>query len=133
MKSIEMESPLLQNRSLVRHILDQLLEACDLVMFWNKDVSNSNEYPVSPQGVQIMAASCMLIESIGEGIKKIDRLAPCFLETESPNTPWREIKGLRDHVAHGYFDLDADIIFNVVKEEIPLLRVTIKRIIDNFC
>lgn len=80
-----------------------------------------------------MAASCMLIESIGEGIKKIDRLAPGFLETESPDTPWREIKGLRDHVAHGYFDLDADIIFNVVKEEIPLLRVTIKMIIDSFC
>ena len=69
-----------------------------------------------------MAATCMLIESIGEGIKKIDRLAPEYLKSQAPETPWKEIKGLRDHIAHGYFNLDADIIFDVAMNEIPQLR-----------
>lgn len=72
-----------------------------------------------------MAASCMLIESIGEGVKKIDRLASGLLYDKFPNTQWKEIMGLRDHIAHGYFNIDADIIFDVVKTEIPTLKDTL--------
>ncbi|MDE5607540.1 MAG: DUF86 domain-containing protein [Muribaculaceae bacterium] len=75
--------------------------------------------------MQKMAASCMLIESIGEGVKKIDRLIPGFLYERFPDTQWKEIMGLRDHIAHGYFNLDADIIFDVVKNNIPLLQTTL--------
>lgn len=67
----------------------------------------------------------MLIESIGEGVKKIDRLTQGLLYDKFPNTPWKEIMGLRDHIAHGYFSLDAEIIFDVVKTEIPSLQTTL--------
>lgn len=30
--------------------------------------------------------------------------------------------GLRNHIAHGYFNLDADIIFDVAVNEIPALK-----------
>ncbi len=72
-----------------------------------------------------MAASCMLIESIGESVRKIDRLTQGLLYEKFPNTPWREIMGLRDHIAHGYFNLDAEIILDVVKNEIPTLQQTL--------
>lgn len=36
--------------------------------------------------------------------------------------PWKEIKGLRDHIAHGYFNLDASIILDVTVNEIPRLK-----------
>lgn len=67
----------------------------------------------------------MLIEAIGEGVKKIDRLIPELLYEKFPDTSWKEIMGLRDHIAHGYFNLDADIIFDVVKTEIPSLQKTL--------
>ena len=67
----------------------------------------------------------MLIESIGEGVKKIDRLIPGVLYDKFPNIQWKEIMGLRDHIAHGYFNLDADIIFDVVKTEIPCRQKTL--------
>ena len=70
----------------------------------------------------------MLIESIGEGVKKIDRLVPGVLYIEFPNTQWKEIMGLRDHIAHGYFNLDAEIIYDVVKTEIPSLQNTLKKL-----
>ena len=70
----------------------------------------------------------MMIEAIGEGVKKIDKLAPGFLAEQSPNTQWRQIMGLRDHIAHGYFNLDADIIFDVAKNEIPDLKETLSAI-----
>ncbi|MDE6270097.1 MAG: DUF86 domain-containing protein [Muribaculaceae bacterium] len=36
--------------------------------------------------------------------------------------------GLRNHIAHGYFNIDADIIFDVVKTEIPTLQKTLEEL-----
>lgn len=102
-----------------------MIEACDLIASWNESVKTSDDYLTSTEGMQKMAASCMLIESIGEGVKKIDRLAHGLLYEKFPNTQWKEIMGLRDHIAHGYFNLDADIIFDVVKTEITPLQSTL--------
>ncbi len=75
-----------------------------------------------------MAASCMLIESIGEGVKKIDKLYPGFLSDNEPDIPWKNVKGLRDHIAHGYFNIDADIVYDVAINEIHILQSSIKRL-----
>lgn len=104
------------------HTLSQLTEACDMIQYWNRNVSCVDDYVTSPDGMETMAASCMLIESIGEGVKKIDRLIPGFFQEYAPDTPWKSIMGLRDHIAHGYFNLDAEIIFDVAINEIPSLR-----------
>lgn len=69
-----MESQYLHNAPLITHILGQMIEACELITSWNVKITSSDDYLTSPEGVQTMAASCMLIESIGEGVKKIDRL-----------------------------------------------------------
>lgn len=121
-----MEFTSYNNEAIVRHTLIQLANACNLIMEWNRTTNNAVEYLSSPEGIQKMAASCMLIESIGEGVKKIDKYLPDFLEDKAPEVPWKEIKGLRDHIAHGYFNLDADIIFDVAINEIPNLKETFK-------
>lgn len=120
-----MESQYLHKAPLINHIVGQMIEACGLILSWNETVITSDDYLTSPEGMQKMAASCMLIEAIGEGVKKIDRLMPELLYDKFPYTSWKEIMGLRDHIAHGYFSLDADIIFDVVKTEIPSLKKTL--------
>lgn len=120
-----MASQYSHNVPLISHIISQMIEACELITSWNEVVMSSNDYLTSSGGMQKMAASCMLIESIGEGVKKIDRLTQGLLYDKFPNTPWKEIMGLRDHIAHGYFSLDAEIIFDVVKTEIPSLQTTL--------
>ena len=117
--------------NLIYHILGQMIEACHLIMTWNDNIVEATDYTISPIGMEKMAASCMLIEAIGEGVKKIDKIVPEFLEEKSPETQWKQIMGLRNHIAHGYFDLDADIIFDVVKNEIPSLKETLQRIKSN--
>lgn len=120
-----MVSQYLHNTPLITHILDQMIEACGLILSWNEKTTSSDDYLTSPEGMQKMAASCMLIESVGEGVKKIDRLTQGLLYDKFPYTPWKEIMGLRDHIANGYFNLDADIIFDIVKSEILPLQATL--------
>lgn len=123
MKLSVMESGFFHEKAIVHHTLGQLISACDMIMDWNRHVSSVNDYLDSPEGMQKMAANCMLIESIGEGVKKIDKLLPGFLSEYASEVPWRSIKGLRDHIAHGYFNIDADIIYDVVSNEIPQLKL----------
>ena len=54
-----------------------------------------------------------------------------YLSTTFPDIPWRAIIGMRNHIAHGYFELDADLVFEAVKEEIPILEQTIVKAISD--
>lgn len=49
------------------------------------------------------------------------------LEKEMPQMPWRQIMGMRNRIAHGYFDINADQVFDVVKNDlIPLKEALIE-------
>lgn len=55
---------------------------------------------------------------IGEAVAKIDE---DFKATHS-DIPWRKIRGLRNVVAHVYWEVDYDIIWYVVKTEVPVFN-----------
>lgn len=73
-----------------------------------------------------LAASCMLIEAIGEGVKQIDKFTDSKLLIERPEIPWKDVIGIRNHIAHGYFDIDGDVVFDVVKNNLDSLQEAIE-------
>ena len=93
---------------------------------WNKDVQSIDDFYCHQSGMQLLAADAMLISAIGEGINNINSKLPDFLKTNFPEIPWHEIIGMRNHIVHGYFDLNADIVFEVVKNDIPPLITVIQ-------
>lgn len=107
--------------------LRSINKTVDELMDWNKNVSSVEDYYSTQTGMQLLAANCTLITAIGEGINRINRIIPDYLSTYYPNIPWNAIVGMRNHIAHGYFDLDADLILVAVKEEIPILKETIEK------
>ena len=44
-----------------------------------------------------------------------------------PQVDWKGAMGIRDIIAHHYFELDAEVVFDVVKNEFPNLLQTIRR------
>lgn len=90
---------------------------------WNEHVNCADDYYLSTEGMKNLAASCMLIEAIGESVKQIDRYTQGVLLGQRPEIPWNDIIGIRNHIAHGYFDIDGEIVFDVVKNDLqPLLE-----------
>jgi uncharacterized protein with HEPN domain len=103
-------------------LFKQIEESILLLFQWNQDVRDANDYLLSPEGMKNLAASCMLIEAIGESVKKIDRRTDGKLLPLRPEIPWKLVMGMRDHIAHGYFDIDAEVVFQTIKNNIsPLL------------
>lgn len=105
--------------------LQQIEKSILLLQDWNKDLQSVDDYLLSAEGVKNLAASCMLIEAIGEAYKKIDNETNGQLLPLYPDIPWRAVKGIRDRIAHGYFEIDADIIYETIKDNLsPLLEAT---------
>lgn len=77
-----------------------------------------------------LTASCMLIEAIGEGIKQIDKITDGRLLVNRPEIPWTDVIGIRNHIAHGYFDIDGDMVLDVVKNDLDSLLEAINFFID---
>lgn len=119
-----------EQRSLVSSILSQIDTGISEIKEWNKDISCANDYLVSTEGSRNLAATSMLLSAIGEGLKRIDKITEGNLLPMRPEIPWKQVKGMRDHIAHGYFDIDSDLIFEVVKEELDALQIAIKALID---
>ena len=99
---------------------------------WNKDILNVDDYYSTPEVMKNLAASCMLIEAIGEGVKQIDKLTQSRLLDERPEIPWQDVIGIRNHIAHGYFDIDGDIVLDVIKNNLDELLAAINYFITKF-
>lgn len=65
------------------------------------------------------------IEIIGEAIKNM----PKDFIIKYPNIPWKDIVGMRDKIIHQYFDIDLDIVWDVLKQDIPKLKEQIQNIL----
>ena len=110
--------------------LNSISETIKNLIEWNIKISSVSEYYSSPSGMQLLAANCTLITAIGEGINRINRIAPDFLSSYFPKIPWIDIIGMRNRIAHGYFELDADIVLDAVKNGVPPLYDAILRAIE---
>ena len=109
-------------------LLDMLLqvrEAIENLIRWNEGIKDMNQLLLLPSGTQALAGNCMTIMAIGEGFRKIDKATDGQLLPLRPEIPWRQVFGLRNRIAHGYFDIDVDIISEVINNDLqPLLNAT---------
>ena len=63
---------------------------------------------------------------IGEAVKRL----PEDLRQRHSDVAWREIAGMRDFVAHEYFALDPEIVWDAVRRDIPNLLTRLREILE---
>jgi len=72
----------------------------------------------------IFDAVRMRLVEIGEAVKDIDEA----ILTKERDIPWQSIAGMRDRLAHHYFDTSYAVIQATVQDEIPLLDAAVRRL-----
>lgn len=60
---------------------------------------------------------------LGEAAKRV----PDDIRARHPEIEWKKIAGFRDVLAHGYFGLDEDILWDILENKIPVLHGDLKR------
>lgn len=119
----------LEQRELVVSILKQISSAIEDIIVWNKDIKCSDDFILSSDGMRNLAATSMLLEAIGEGVKRIDSMTNGELFNTKPEIPWKQIKGMRDYIAHGYFDIDYELVWTTISEDLSPLKTAINDLI----
>lgn len=66
------------------------------------------------------------LEILGEAASKVSRP----VREENPRIPWREIITMRHRLIHGYFDIDHDIVWQTVIEDLPPLTHELEKIVS---
>ena len=65
-------------------------------------------------------AIIMSIVIIGEAVTKVMDNYAEFVEANN-DVPWHSMRGMRNRVAHGYFDVNLDVVWDTVKTALPKL------------
>ena len=68
------------------------------------------------------------LEIIGEAANRL----PGEYKKKHREIEWEEIIGLRNRIVHDYFGLDLELIWQILKNDLPLLKVRIKSIRNEF-
>lgn len=107
---------------LVLHILSRLQTAIGTIQERTKNIHSGDDFATSPSGMEKLDAVCMLLMTIGESVKNLDKITHSELLKAYPAIPWKQVMGMRDIIAHHYFDVDADVVYQVIRDDLnPLL------------
>ena len=65
-------------------------------------------------------AVVMSLVIVGEAASKLMDQYPDFT-TAHPQVPWRSMRGMRNRIAHGYFDINLEVVWDTVQTALPEL------------
>lgn len=106
-----------EDRVRVQHMLDAARKARSLSAGRSRgDLGADEEFSLALQ---------RLIEILGEAGKKVS--APT--RSRTTDIPWKAIAGMRDRLIHAYFDVDLDILWDTVTEDLPTLMTALEALL----
>ena len=121
----------MSERALLRERLQMILEALERIPRRFARIKTPEDFVNSQSGMDLMDSICMVLLATGEEFKKIDNETEGGLLAQYPQIAWRGAIGLRDVLAHGYFQIDPEQLYAICKENIPPLIETVKRMIQD--
>lgn len=93
----------------LRHMLDAAQKAIAFTQGHNRADLDSDEL--------LALAVVRLVEILGEAAKNVSQ----DLKDQTPEIAWRQMTGTRDRLTHAYFDVNLDIIWDIVNNDLPPL------------
>jgi len=101
----------------LHHMLDAAQEALRFIEGRQRDSLDADR--------MLSLSLVQLLEIIGEAARGV---SSSFREAH-PEVPWRKMVGMRDRLIHGYFDVNLDIVWGTVTEDLPRLIAALEKII----
>ena len=103
----------------LHHMLDAARKAAELVHGRTRADLETNEV--------LVLALTRLLEILGEAARAISDQT----KRRAPTIAWKLIIGTRDRLIHGYFDVDLNILWEIVTRDLPPLIAELERLVSD--
>jgi uncharacterized protein with HEPN domain len=103
----------------LKHIRDAVMITIDFIKGRNRDDLDNDQ--------MLSLALVRLIEIIGEAANNIS----LSCQNNYPQIPWREMIGMRNRIVHAYFEVDLDVVWQVIIDDLPRLLRWINQAIQD--
>ncbi len=117
------------DREIVMDSLQKISKAIETILERAAVVTNPNDLLCSPGGMMRLDAICMNLIALGEAVKGLDKQTYGKLLPRYPEVYWNGVMRMRDKIAHHYFEIDTDVVFLTVQQDVPKMKEVIDRMI----
>lgn len=114
-----------------KNLLQHIETSVRLIQERTNMIVSCNDFLNTPTGMEKLDAVCMQLIAIGEAVTKLDKVTEGKLLEKEPEVPWRSIKGVRNFIAHDYFDVDVEEILHIIKIDLPILSNAVTRLLES--
>ena len=101
-----------------------ILESCQKIYRFTNDLFDADAFFADQESFDAVLMNFILI---GESVSKLSEA----IKSNSPHIPWQKIKGFRNIAAHEYFGVDAEEVWQIVKNHLPVLERDIEQTLQN--
>ncbi len=119
------------NKAFVLEKLENILKSLQHIPRRFANIKAPSDFRKDNEGIDRLDSICMSLIAAGEAFKRIDDKTKGELLKEYPEIEWRGVMGVRDVIAHGYFDVDVEQVFDICQHDIPELIAVVERMIGN--
>ena len=106
-----------------QHCRESIIEAIDRIIEYTADIESADDFNNDYRNFD---ATMMNFVVIGGMVDKISD----ELKSKHPEIEWIKIKGFRNIVVHDYFGIDAEEVWQIIKNKIPALKSDLERLQD---
>ena len=100
-----------------------ILDAATKVLEYSKDYDNADDFYNNQRDFDAVLMNFIIIGEM------VARLSEAFKEKFN-HINWHNIRGFRNMVAHNYFGIDAEEVWDIIQSHLPKLRNDLNKIIE---
>lgn len=119
------------DKEMVLESLQNILSALQMIQDRTEPIKCSNDFVTSPGGMLRLDAVCMNLIALGEAVKGLDKMTQGDFLPQYPQIYWSGVMKMRDKIAHHYFEVDPDVVFVTIQENIPPMIPVIEQMIKD--
>lgn len=104
----------------IKDRLQQIKESITIVEERCKNIHTPEDFLMNADRMTIFDSCVMRLQAIGEQVGKLLK-EPNTPLAAYPHIPWRAIYDMRNFISHEYANIDENIVFTTIKEDLPVL------------
>jgi len=117
-----------REKRLASSVIAQMISLIESLLQRMEPIQSDAELSETEAGSLLLDAFCMQYLALGEAVKQLDKLTGFTSQEQVPDQDWKGIMGLRDVLAHQYFNIDPRQVLWITREALPALLQQLKQI-----